>query len=159
MNYSDQVRDLPTWYIKILCFLYKNNLHKKKKLKSGRVNFKEKRLYYGETVLISWFEVDYSGQTPSKSESQDIIRTIQLLEFVWNLQTILIMAFTAVIIYFFIKTQMYSFYLDLIFDNKLSIPKVTTFNYVLEQLYCKQLTCPWFLTLKWINTNLLQSIL
>jgi hypothetical protein len=54
----------------------------------------------------------------------------------------LIMTFAAVIVYFFIKTQIYSFYLDLIFDNKLSIPKVTTFNYVLEQLYSKQLMCP-----------------
>jgi hypothetical protein len=82
MNHSDQIKDLPTRHIKILSFLYQNNLKKKKKLKSSKVNFKEKRLYYGETVLISWFEIDYSGQTPSKPGSEGVVRTIQLLDFV-----------------------------------------------------------------------------
>jgi hypothetical protein len=51
------------------------------------------------------------------------------------------MTFATVVIYFFIKAQIYSFYLDLVFDNKLSVPKVMTFNYILEQVYSKQLTC------------------
>jgi hypothetical protein len=43
---------LPSSYLMILKALYASNLEKKKKLKSGVINFKEKRIYYGDTVIF-----------------------------------------------------------------------------------------------------------
>lgn len=68
-------------YLTPLRSLYNLDLEKKKKMRSGTISFKEKKLYYGDFVIFHWFEVEYSSQATSNSGSDKIVSTIKLLDF------------------------------------------------------------------------------
>lgn len=137
---------------------YKQLLTNRKKLKSGLITFKEKNIYYNSICILTWFEVEHPGLTSEESNKGRFDRTQKMLEFAWNFQSLLLLIILLLLIYLFVKNQLFYFYLDLILDQSLAVPKVKGFNYILDQLNPKGVDLGWLSYIRWVNDNLFISI-
>lgn len=71
-----------SWVLNSLLFeSYRLLQYRRGKLKTGVVKFVEKKFYYGNLCLFSWFEMQYSSQPAQRSELSEMDKISKLLDF------------------------------------------------------------------------------